>query len=540
MSAKQAEVISIAKHLKSPTLMMLVLVAVIGSFAYASFLFNPANRGDILPYSLVIAAETFLLAQALLTLWTILASGHSPRNFDFHRAKVQVLRAADFPGKKPSALSLKGKVIHVDVFITTYGEDLGVIRKTVVAAKAIKGKHTTVILDDGKSDDVMALAAELDVGYVRRSGNQGAKAGNINNALSKTTGEFFVVFDADFVPDPAFLIETLPFFVEENIAFVQTPQHYDNLDTLISKGASYMQHVFYSLIQPGKNRFNAAFCVGTNVVFRRSAVQSIGGIHEASKSEDIWTSILLHEQGYKSVYIPNVLAIGKTPDTIKAYSNQQLRWATGAFEILFTHNPFRRKYNLTIDQRIQYFVTATYYFSGLASLFLIVLPPLQIFLNLTPVNLHISFVKWAVYYSGFYIMQILVAFYTMGGFRLQTLLLANASFPIYIKALFNGMLRRDQAWRVTGQVGKADSPFNYIIPQVLFFVFLLGTTIVGIWKYDYTKQLSLSLFWNTINTLVLGSFVAVAYRESRQFKRTQRALKRLERTENKQNKVVAV
>ncbi len=150
------------------------------------------------------------------------------------------------------------------------------------------------------------------------------------------------------------------------------------------------------------------------------------------------------------------------------------------------------------------------------------LPPLQIFFNLTPVNLHIPLLTWALYYSGFYVMQILVAFYTMGGFRLETLMLANASFPIYIKACFNALFHREQAWHVTGRLGKTESPFNYIIPQVLFFVFLLGTTAVGIWKSDYTHALSLSLFWNMVNTIVLGSFVVVAYREGRKAKRSGR------------------
>jgi cellulose synthase (UDP-forming) len=499
--------------------MMLVLIAALGSLLYGSFLFNPANRGDFLPYVFVIVAESFLLGQALLSLWTILASGHSPRNFGFHRAQDTLLGTrTHLVGKyqaTPLTLHIGKKAILVDIFITTYGEDIELIRKTVIAANAILGRHTTSILDDGKSDTVMRLAAELDVGYIRRHGNEGAKAGNINNALRYTRGELFVIFDADFVPDPDFLYETVPFFENENIAFVQTPQHYDNLDTLISKGAGYMQYVFYSLIQPGKNRFNAAFCVGTNVVFRRSAIESIGGIYQASKSEDIWTSILLHEKGYQSVYIPNVLALGKTPDTIMAYTKQQLRWATGAFEIFFRHNPLRRKVNLTVDQKLQYFGTSAHYFNGLASLLLVLLPPLQIFFNLTPVNLHIPFITWALYYSGFYVMQILVAFYTMGGFRLQTLMLANASFPIYNRALFNALFHKEQAWHVTGRVGKIDSPFNYIIPQVLFFIFLLGTTIVGVWKSNYTQHLSLSLFWNVVNTAVLGSFIWVAYRESR-------------------------
>ncbi len=91
ISVEQGEVQKIEKHLKSPTLMMLVLIAVLGSLLYGSFLFNAANRGDVLPYSFVIVAESFLLMQALLTLWTILASGYNPRGFEFHQAQDGLL-----------------------------------------------------------------------------------------------------------------------------------------------------------------------------------------------------------------------------------------------------------------------------------------------------------------------------------------------------------------------------------------------------------------------------------------------------------------
>ena len=105
--------------------------------------------------------------------------------------------------------------VAVDVYITTYGEDLDKIRATVSAAVAMQGKHITYVLDDGKSDDVRALAARVrGASTCVREGNAGAKAGNINNALSVTSGEFFVILDADFVPAPDFLYQTVPFFAE--------------------------------------------------------------------------------------------------------------------------------------------------------------------------------------------------------------------------------------------------------------------------------------------------------------------------------------
>ena len=61
---------------------------------------------------------------------------------------------------------------------------------------------------------------------------------------------------------------------------------------------------------------------------------------------------MLHERGWKTIYIPKTLAIGDTPETIEAYTKQQLRWATGGFEILLSHNPLSPKRKLTMDQRI--------------------------------------------------------------------------------------------------------------------------------------------------------------------------------------------
>jgi len=522
---------AISKHRNSPTLMMLVLIAALGAIFYASFIFNPENKGDVLPFTLVLIAETFLIVQVLLSLWTILAASDDPRPFKFHqnqsrlfgnkRNVIDRIMMHNETAPQRQQLYLDGEKISIDVFVTVYGEEIETISQTVTAARNMVGLHNTYILDDGDSDEVKSLAKRLEVGYVRRTDKRGAKAGNINNALAVTKGRYFAVFDADFVPDQLFLYETIPFFEDKDIAFVQTPQHYDNMNNLLTRGAGFMQHVFYSLIMTGKNRFNAAFCVGTNVVFRRSAINEIGGIYSQSKSEDIWTSVKLHELGYKSVYIPNVLAAGKTPENIVSYAKQQLRWATGGFELLFRFRPLARK-KLTLDQRIQYFGTSIYYFNGMAVLLLLLLPPLQIYFNLTPVDLQTTPLTWLIYYSSFYIMQILIAFYVMGGFKLETLILATATFPVYIKAFFNALRKKDQKWEATGAAGNQASPFMVIHTQTYMFIFLLLTSVVGIWKSIYTDELSVSLFWNIINTFVFGSFFFVAIKEASQIKKQSR------------------
>lgn len=517
----------------SPSLYLFVLIATIGVIAYTSFLLNPSNRGDWLPYSLVISAELILVTQALFAMWTILSGGHDPRGFTFHHAQERLYDGStmDREGTQDSPrdwpMVLGDKRLDVDVFITVYGEDLAVIRRTTAAAIAMRGEHTTWVLDDGESDAVRDLAAELGAWYVRRLSHSGAKAGNVNHALSLAHGEYFAIFDADFVPSEDFLYETVPFFIDDDVAFVQTPQTYGNMHNLVSRGAGFMQSVFYRFIQPGRNRFNAAFCVGTNVIFRRAAIDEVGGMYTDSKSEDVWTSLMLHERGWRSIYIPVTLAVGDAPETIEDYTKQQLRWASGGFEILMRRNPLNPRRRLTIDQRLQYTVTATHYLVGITPLMLMLVPPLEIYFDLRPVNLTVTWLTWLLFYAGFYGLQILLAMHTMGSFRPETLVLATVSFPIYIRAFINVFSGREQGWHVTGAKGKWVSPFNFMIPQVLAFVFLLLTSIIGGIK-DYGHQtLTLASAWNMTNTVVFAVFIVAALRESHVTKKTVPAPARL-------------
>ncbi len=505
---------------ESPTLLLFVVIAAIGVLAYTGFLLNPANRGDWLPYGIVITAELVLVTQALVSMWTILSGGQDPRTFAFHHSQERLFDAAGLEGSEASTrpelwpMYLENRRIAVDVYITVYGEPLETIARTATAALAMRGQHLTWILDDGESDAVRDLAAQLGVRYVRRLSHTGAKAGNVNHALTLSSADYFVIFDADFVPDPDFLYETVPFFIDDNVAFVQTPQAYGNMHNLISRGAGFMQSVFYRFIQPGRNRFNAAFSVGTNVIFRRAAIDDIGGMVTDSKSEDVWTSLRLHERGWRSIYIAVTLAVGDAPDTIEAYTKQQMRWASGGFEILLQRNPFSPRTKLTIDQRVQYFVTATHYLVDITPLLLIMVPPLEIYFDLRPVNLTVTWLTWLLFYAGFYGIQVLLAFHTMGSFRPETLVMAAVSFPIYVRAFVNVFSGREQKWIATGSRREHASPFNFIIPQVLFFAFILLTSAVGLIK-DYSHQtLTLATAWNLTNTIVLGAFIVAAFHES--------------------------
>lgn len=524
----------IEQRLSSPTVASILAISIAGALIYIFFLLQPSFRGDTLPYTMAIMAEFFLITQAVLSFWTILSGRSNPRHFEYHDSQnklfgskigknfVKKLHQYRTEDTRDLQIYLHGKKQAVDVFIPVYGEPIEEIEATAIAARDMYGRHTTFVLDDGESDEVRSMAARLGIGYIRRPVHNNAKAGNINFALGQTKGDFFVILDADFVAKKDFLYEALPFFEDEEMAMVQTPQFYNNAQNFVSTGAGYMQHVFYSMLMSGKNRFNAAFCVGTCVIFRRTAIEAIGGMYEKSKSEDIWTSLKLHESGWKTIYINKVLAEGKTPETLKAYSKQQLRWATGSFEIFLKKNPlFNRK--LTMDQRLQYFMTTSFYFNGFAILLLLMLPPLQIFFNLSPVSLSIPLWQYALLYSGYFLMQLFLSFYAMGGLKLETIMISAASFSIYIKAFFNALIGRDQAWSATNKKDSDyDSPFNYIPMQSYVFVFLLLTSLIGIWKSYYTSEFSISVVWGVVMTIIFGYFIIAAYKEARLLRRQAR------------------
>jgi cellulose synthase (UDP-forming) len=505
-------VVSRAKE-QSPALILMVILAGTGALLYGAFLLNPRNIGDPLPFAIVIVCELYLIGQALLTLWTALSSTYDPRDSAFHAARATLFGSPVDGIPLGDDLYLGRRRVTVDVFITTYGENPAIIEATARAARDIRGQHGTYLLDDGEDSHVEEIAARLGIEYMTRPDRSGAKAGNVNNALRLTDADFAVMIDADFVAVPGFLEETLPFFTHDDVAFVQAPQVYGNAHNFISRGSAFMQTVFYTLTQPGKNKFNAAFCVGTNAVFRRTALEDIGGMYEGSQSEDIWTSIFVHERGWRSIFVPMTLAVGRTPETIEAFVRQQVRWAVGGFEIFLKHNPLSPKRRLTTDQRLQYFMTVTFYFTGVVPLGLILLPPLQIYLNITPVSLSVPLFEWILFYCAFYVLQIGLALHIMGSFRWETLLISTATFPMYTKAFLLALAGRKPAWKSTGATGTVASPFEFIKVQMVFFVFLAVTTVVGLLKAEWTAQYSVALVWNIVNTVTLGAFVFMAARE---------------------------
>ena len=167
----------------------------------------------------------------------------------------------------------------VDVFITTYNEPIDLVMRTARAAKDITYPHRTWVLDDGNRPEMRAAAEAEGIGWLTRSADwagmpRHAKAGNLNNALLATDGEFLLILDADQVPLPEILDHTLGYFEDERMALVQTPQWFVNVPDSDPLGSQ--APLFYGPIQQGKDGWNAAFFCGSNAVIRREALMQLG------------------------------------------------------------------------------------------------------------------------------------------------------------------------------------------------------------------------------------------------------------------------
>lgn len=200
--------------------------------------------------------------------------------------------------------------IAVDVFFATYNEDPEIVRKGLEAAKALDYPHPidvrVHVLDDGRRPEMAKVAQEEGVNYITRSDNVGYKAGNLRNAMGRTSGDLIVICDADTIPFPNLLTETLGYFRDTKMAWVQTPQWFWDVPPGVPLPAALARRfgsfgsrigqsierligpvrfgedpfgndpqLFYDFILRRRNWANAAFCCGAGSVHRREAVLEV-------------------------------------------------------------------------------------------------------------------------------------------------------------------------------------------------------------------------------------------------------------------------
>jgi cellulose synthase (UDP-forming) len=456
---------------------------------------------------------------SLLVSWTV----YTAELYAFIQGVLFAYHAWSPLERKP--VPLKGYPT-VDIFVTVVDEPLGILHRTLIGCvnqKYPKDRYRVYVLDDGRRDEIERLAASLSCGYIRRTERLHAKAGNLNHALQCTDGEIVTIFDVDHVPTTDFLHDTVGFFQDERVAFVQTPHHFYNPDIFqknlqVEEVLKNEQALFYRVLQSGRDRHNSAFFAGSCGLFRRRVLEEIGGFRTETVTEDIHTSMVIHAKGYRSCYLNKVLAAGLMPETFESSMKQRLRWATGHVQILFQSNPWTM-HGLSLSQRIGYFASIFYFLHGVPRLICLIAPLFALLLGIIPVT---ADVPDLVNFFGSYYVAVLMMLRTVSrGTRnaLWSDIYETAGCVALAWAAFSTAIR---PWKrrpfVITQKGvmqerKGFPRFSYVVPHLVMLGLLVAGLATGIRLWMEGRPvlgLEVSLFWGVVNLVLIGVAILAA------------------------------
>lgn len=206
------------------------------------------------------------------------------------------------------------------------------------------------LLDDS-TDESFDLASKkvneliqkgLDIKQVKRPERKGYKAGALAYGMKEIKGEYIAIFDADFIPDPAFLKKTIPhFYKSEEIGVVQTRwQHLNKNYSLLTRLQAFALDAHFTVEQVGRNslghfiNFN-----GTAGVWRKSCIEDAGGWQSDTITEDLDLSYRAQMKGWKFIYLEDVLSPAELPAEMNSLKSQQFRWTKGAAECAVKNLP---------------------------------------------------------------------------------------------------------------------------------------------------------------------------------------------------------
>ncbi|QQM63391.1 UDP-forming cellulose synthase catalytic subunit [Pseudoalteromonas sp. LC2018020214] len=426
----------------------------------------------------------------------------------------------------------------VDVYIPTYNEPLSVVRPTTLAALSIDwpvDKLNVYILDDGKRPEFKEFAEEIGVGYLARSDNNHAKAGNMNSAMRYTDGEYIAIFDCDHVPARSFLQMTMGQFLKDSkVCLVQTPHHFFSADPFERNLNNHSQipnenMLFYGLIQDGNDMWDATFFCGSCAVLKRAALDDIGGFAFETVTEDAHTALRMQRAGYKTAYINIPQAAGLATDSLSAHIGQRIRWARGMAQIFRLDNPLMGK-GLSIPQRLCYINAMLHFLSGIPRIVFLTAPLALIYFN--------AYIIYAPFLAIFiYVVPTLIQIkatnsriqgkyrYSFWGEVYESVLAWYILKPTTV-ALFNPNKGK---FNVTEKGGLNDEEhYDWGISKpylILLLINLLGI-LVGLLRLflgdpSQIGVLIISMGWAFYNIIILGAAVAVAA-EARQVRHSHR------------------
>lgn len=412
----------------------------------------------------------------------------------------------------------------VACLVASFNEPPEVLEATLTALQAIDYPNKElVILDDSTKEETRhttrLLAARFGARVRQRTNRRGYKAGAINDFLLMTDATHVAIFDADALPATNFLRDLVP-IIEANprLAFVQTPQFYANTEVSdVARAAASQSAVFYEYICEGKSQSRAAFCCGTNVIFRREALLDLHGQDETTVSEDFATSLQLHFQGWDSVYYNQVYVRSLAPDTLSAYFTQQSRWSFGSIGVQrrVVTEFLRRPTALRPGQWWEYLLSSSHYWIGWVNFIFMLLPMLYIFGNVRPLRADTtSYLVIFVPYL-FFTLNMFYAGMKERGYAVRDMLLAQQlsllAFPYLMSAAIAGITGRKRPFGVTPKGLGGRMSWRLLWPQLGMLALSTVTGMIGFMLFAKSATgpatgdtaLAINGFWALFNALML-------------------------------------
>lgn len=444
---------------------------------------------------------------------------------------------------------------HVDVLIATHSEEPELLFKTINGCKHMDypdpSKVHIYLCDDNDRPEMAKLAQKMGVGYFGLSGNKLAKAGNLNNALSKTDSPLVVTFDSDMIPRSSFLMKTVPYFflpemiledgvwrkrTEEElnpdykIGFVQTPQSFYNPDLFqfnffAESNIPNEQDYFFKEVNVGRNSSNSAIYAGSNTLISRRALEEVGGIRTKTITEDFATGIDIQAKGYTCFAIDEVLASGLAPDDFPNLLKQRQRWGRGCVQTIRSARFLLGK--LPFLSKLSYLSCLLYWWTFLRRIVYILSPILFTVFGVLVVRtelwgiLLIWLPSYLIYNHSLRLLSGKVRDQKWSNI-VDTILCPYMILPILAETF--GIRMRTFAVTSKEKTGTRSAKIIYAIPHLI----LLAASIVGIYfsierMMLYKSILGLVvLFWLCMNTYFLTMAVffllgRINYRSSQRF-----------------------
>jgi cellulose synthase/poly-beta-1,6-N-acetylglucosamine synthase-like glycosyltransferase len=263
--------------------------------------------------------------------------------------------------------------------VPTYNEPVEVVGPTLASLAQIDYPHLLVQVVDNNTTDpalwqpIEQLCAQLGprFSFVHLENWPGFKAGALNEATPRLPEEVEIlgIVDADYQVHPQWLRNTIGYFDDPSVAFMQTSQHYREWrDNRYLRGLFYSFRYFFDITMIARSHRNAIIFCGTMGLIRRSAFNAIGGWNQECITEDAEASLRLLGAGYRGIYDATAYGEGLMPLDFDGLKKQRFRWCLGGIQILKFHwrevVPFaKHRMQLTIAQRTHYLLGSVQWFA---------------------------------------------------------------------------------------------------------------------------------------------------------------------------------